>query len=453
MSRLPVPIPDDLKTAARIFSEASKQCWLVGGAVRDGFLGRKSEDYDLATDAEPEEIIQIFRKTIPTGIKHGTVTILLGSHQFETTTFRRDGEYSDGRRPDKVAYSKDIHEDLARRDFTINAIAWDLVNNRLLDPHNGREDLKKCIIKAIGVPSDRLEEDGLRSIRACRFASQLGFRIDPDTMNAINSTQANIPAISIERIWEELKKIFASPKPSTAFQLFEETGLLNILIPELQICVGVGQKGRHVLDVFNHSLRACDKASEGNLPVRVAALLHDIAKPLVKETDADGDVIFHRHDIVGAEITESIMNRFKASNAVRDRIVRLVRHHMFHYSSDWTDAAIRRFMARVGLDLLDDLMALRLADASAIAPDLPDATSHLRELISRIDGVLESEATLSIGDLEVNGKDLMNQLGLKPGPVLGTMLNYLLDCVLEDPDTNDHERLLDLGRRWLEIYG
>ncbi len=161
--------------------------------------------HQVTTSARPKQVQRLFEKTIATGIKHGTVTILLGSNQFETTTFRKDGEYSDGRRPDRVAYSKDIHEDLARRDFTINAIAWDLINNRLLDPHNGREDLKRSIIRAIGVPSDRLEEDGLRSIRACRFASQLGFRIDPDTMNAINSTQANIPAISIERIWEELK--------------------------------------------------------------------------------------------------------------------------------------------------------------------------------------------------------------------------------------------------------
>ncbi|MCK5248653.1 MAG: HD domain-containing protein [Spirochaetaceae bacterium] len=453
MEQPPVTIPDDLKTAVRVFAEASRQCWLVGGAVRDGLLGRSSEDYDLATDAEPEEVMKLFRRTIPTGIKHGTVTVLLGTHQFETTTFRRDGKYTDGRRPDKVAYSGDILEDLARRDFTINAIAWDLINKRLLDPHNGREDLKNRIIRAIGRPAERFEEDGLRSIRACRFASQLGFSIDDETMKAIGGTLSNLPSISAERIWEELKKIFISPKPSTAFRLFLETGLLELLLPELDQCVGVGQKGRHVLDVFDHSLMACDLAPRENLPVRAAALFHDIGKPLVKIRDESGEIIFHRHDITGAEVTESILLRYKASNADRDRITRLVRHHMFHYTRDWSDAAVRRFMARVGLDMLDDLMILRLADASAIAPDLPDATAHLRNLIERIDGILDAQTALSIKDLKINGSDLMMVLGVRPGPILGTLLKHLLDCVLEDPEANEHDRLLDMGRRWLEIYG
>lgn len=453
MSRPPVAIPDDLKKTVQVFANASRQCWLVGGAVRDGLLGRSSEDYDLATDAEPEEVVKMFRRTIPTGIKHGTVTILNGSHQFETTTFRKDGEYSDGRRPDAVAYSRDIHEDLARRDFTINAIAWDLINRRLLDPHAGREDLKKKIIRAIGTPSERLEEDGLRSIRACRFASQLGFRIHPDTLSAISNTQANIPSISAERIWEELKKIFATQKPSVAFRLFKDTGLLGILIPELEACAGVAQKGRHVFDVFDHSLAACDFTDTDNLPVRTAALFHDVGKPAAKDIDEDGEVIFHRHDIMGAEITNRILERFKTSNALRDRAVRLVRHHMFHYTSDWTDAAVRRFIARVGLDLIDDLLKLRLADASAIAPGLSDATGHLKDLIDRVDGVLKAETALRISDLAVNGKDLMEYLGIKPGRILGKLLNHLLECVLEDPECNNKERLLDMGRRWLELYG
>ncbi len=453
MEHPPATIPEDLKAAARIFDEASRQCWLVGGAVRDGLLRRSSKDFDLATDAEPEEVMKLFRRTIPTGIKHGTVTVLLGSHQFETTTFRRDGKYTDGRRPDDVAYSGDILEDLARRDFTINAIAWDLINRRLLDPHNGREDLKNRIIRAIGIPAERFEEDGLRSIRACRFAAQLGFTIDSATMEAIGRTLSNVPSISAERIWEELKKILISPKPSTAFRLFLETGLLDLLLPEMKKCVGVGQKGRHVLDVFDHSLTACDLAARENLQVRAAALFHDIGKPLVRNQDKNGEIIFHRHDITGAEVTESILLRYKASNTDRNRITRLVRHHMFHYTRDWSDAAVRRFMARIGLDMLDDLIALRLADASAIAPDMPDSTAHLRNLIERIDEILEAEAALSIRDLKINGGDLMKVLGVKPGPVLGTLLNYLLDCVLEDPETNEHDRLMDLGRRWLEVYG
>lgn len=215
--------------------------------------------------------------------------------------------------------------------------------------------------------------------------------------------------------------------------------------------MGVGQKGRHIFDVFDHSLKACDLAAAGNVPLRAAALFHDIGKPAVKELDSSGEVIFHHHETTGAEITEGIMKRYKASNAVRERTVRLVRHHMFHYSPEWTDAAVRRFMARVGLDLLDDLMALRIADASAIAPGLPDATILLVELLGRIDGILRAESALCIGDLAVNGKDLITELGIKPGPVLGNLLKHLLDCVLEDPECNDREVLLDMGRRWLEL--
>ena len=452
MEKPPVHIPDDLNKAARIFDGAGYQCWLVGGAVRDGLLGRNSEDFDLATDARPEDVLKLFRRTIPTGIRHGTVTILLGNHQFETTTFRRDGDYSDGRRPDSISYSTDIREDLARRDFTINAFAWNLVENRLLDAHGGRKDLNAGIIRAIGVPRERFEEDGLRSIRACRFASQLGFTIDPATLNAISGTLDRVPGLSVERIWEELKKILRSPSPSRGLHLFRETGLLKILLPELDACVGVEQKGMHALDVFEHSLAACDAAPSPNLPVRAAALFHDIAKPSVKDERDGGEPTFHRHEIEGARLTEEILNRYKASNAEKDRITRLVRHHMFHYTGDWTDAAVRRFMNRIGLDLLDDLMVLRLADASAIAPGRPAPVAHLRELIERIDGILESEAALSIRDLAVSGRDLMEELEMRGGPMMGRLLEHLLDCVLEDPEVNNREKLLDMARRWLEVY-
>ncbi len=453
MSKPPVHIPESLKTAADVFASASYQCWLVGGAVRDGLLNRDSEDYDLATDAEPEDVVKMFRRTIPTGIKHGTITIIAGSHQFETTTFRKDGDYSDGRRPDEVSYSKNILDDLARRDFTINAIAWDLINNKLLDPHQGREDLKKRIIRAIGNPGERLQEDGLRSIRACRFASQLGFSIHPETIKAIGENLEKIPSISAERIWDELKKIFATEKPSISFNLFLETGLMNILLPELAGCTGVTQNGEHVMDVFNHSIKTCDLSERNNLQLRAAALFHDIGKPAVKNEDENGEVTFYRHEIAGAAITEKILYRYRASNADRNRITSLVRHHMFHYTAEWTDAAVRRFMAGAGLDLLDDLIALRIADASAISPGTSVSTENLEELIGRVKGIIEAESALNIGSLKVNGKDLIDHLGLKPGPVLGNILKYLLDSVIEDPECNEHKRLLDMASGWYETYG
>ncbi|PIE04449.1 MAG: polynucleotide adenylyltransferase [Spirochaetales bacterium] len=452
MTLPPVKIPKDLHTAAKIFAEAGYQCWLVGGAVRDGLLNKATEDFDLATDAEPETVTRLFKRTIPTGIKHGTVTILLGKHKFETTTFRRDGKYTDGRRPDSIHYSTDILEDLSRRDFTINAIAWDLINRRLLDPHKGRQDLKKGIIRAIGKPRERLNEDGLRSIRACRLASQLNFRVESRTLEAISGTLENVPGLSIERIWEELKKILRSPSPSTALNLFAQTGLLKIILPELDECRGVTQKGRHTLDVYDHSLAACDAAPAGSPAVRTAALFHDIAKPRVKTTDSRGEVIFHNHDTVGAEMTDSILKRMKASNAERERVVRLVRHHMFHYTSEWTDAAVRRFMNRVGLDILDDLMALRQADAAAIAPGRTPLLTHLEELVERVDGILESETALSIGDLAVNGRDIMSALNIKGGPAVGELLKYLLECVLEDPEVNQREKLLEMARRRIDYY-
>ena len=249
-----------------------------------------------------------------------------------------------------------------------------------------------------------------------------------------------------------MKKILLSPAPSRALRLFHQTGLLQVILPELADCVGVGQKGRHVLDVFDHSIAACDAAPGENLCVRAAALFHDIAKPKVKDTGEDGEVTFHRHEVVGAEICETILSRFKASNAEKNCIIRLVRHHMFHYTSEWTDAAIRRFITRAGLDILDDLIALRLADASAIAPGAPAPISHLKELIERIDTILEAETALSIRDLEVGGRDLIRELNIKPGPVMGSLLEHLLDCVLEDPEVNNREKLLEMARRWLEVY-
>ena len=420
--------------------------------MRDGFLGRKSEDYDLATDAEPEVVEKLFRRTIPTGIKHGTVTILIGSYQFETTTFRCDGDYSDGRRPDKVTYSGNIDEDLARRDFTINAIAWDLINNRLHDPHNGRDDLKKRIIRAIGVPGERFREDGLRSIRACRFSAQLNFTVHPDTLRAISENLANIPSISPERIWEELKKILVSQKPSRAFRMFNDTGLMDILIPELKECSGVNQNGEHVPDVFNHSLKACDMAPSDNLQVRAAALLHDIGKPLVESKTVEDKITFPRHEIIGSELTENILYRYKASNADRNRITTLVRQHTFHYTSDWSDAEVRRFMNRVGLDILRDLISLRMADVAAMKTDAPASTEKLEELLRRIEGILESGDALSISSLNVNGKDIIKYLGIKGGPILGRILKYLLDCVLEDPRNNEHKCLLEMASDWYKNY-
>ena len=431
MDHPPLPIPADLRKAIGIFADAGYQCWLVGGAVRDGFLGRNSDDFDLATDAPPESVQKIFRRTIPTGLQHGTITILLGDHQFETTTFRRDGDYSDGRRPDSISYADNIFEDLARRDFTINAIAFDLINSRLADPHRGREDLKRKIIRAIGNPVDRLEEDGLRSIRACRFAGQLGFSIEAETKTAISSHHANIPGLSIERIWVELKKIMAVPAPSISLELFRETGLLEVLLPELQSLSETHNAG------YRLALRVCDAAPARNLPLRLGALFHNV----------------NESSPAGANITETILRRFKASNADRERTVRLVRECTFEYCSEWTDGTLRRFITDIGLDLIDDVLALRSLIDGASELSIEEKNRRLAdgiELKKRVSSVLESGDPLDIKDLAVNGSQLMEELHMEKGRTIGRLLRHLLDCVLDRPEFNNQETLLKLGRNWLD---
>jgi len=462
MESPPIHIPKILRRTAKIFADASFQCWLVGGAIRDGLLGRKSYDYDLATDAEPEDVIKLFRRTIPTGIKHGTVSIILGKYRFETTSFRQDGPYSDGRRPDKVLFSESIDSDLARRDFTVNAIAWDLVNNKLLDPHRGREDLDKRLIRAIGNPRARLQEDGLRSIRACRLASQLGFRIHPATLNAISETCSNISTLSVERIWEELKKILQTEKPSVSFLLFKQTGLIKVLFPEFDIHLNppLG-KG---IDSFSISLRACDLANPANLFLRLAALFHRLgyfAQPAKNEASA-----FLR----SANIARSILRRYKASNTESDSTINMLSKLDFQYNDDWRDADVRRFVSRVGVGQVHNLIKLKCVITHANLPSGATISSksssgvpknrttssgeigQLQNLIKRVNLVIESNTPLTIGALAINGNQIMDNCLIGTGPKLGKLLKFLLECVLENPKENNHDQLLSRSRGWLNEH-
>ncbi len=441
-------IPQDLTTAAQIFQRAGYQCWLVGGAVRDQLLNRYSNDFDLATNAVPEQVIRLFHRTIPTGIKHGTVTILLGSHQFETTTFRCDGNYHDGRRPDNITYTIDIREDLARRDFTINAIAWDVINKKLLDPHNGREDLKNRVIRAIGDPKTRFEEDKLRVIRACRFAAQLDFSIAPETLKAIEPSM--IMNLSVERIWDELKKTVTSPKPSVAFRLFRDTDLLRTLLPELADCVGAPLH-KTATDVFDHCLNVCDLVPADNLHVRTAALLHDIGKPrTAMMMQENGKPAYPNHAAAGASIAKDILSRLKASKQDVDVVTRLVQHHTIRYSEDWNDAEVRRFMMRIGIDILDNLMTLRQADS--ISSPEETAPESGKRLIERIDVIRKRNDALQIKDLAIDGHVLMKEFDLMASPSLGLLLQYLLRQVVENPEFNQRDTLIGLSREWINDH-
>ncbi|OQX28540.1 MAG: hypothetical protein B0D92_08395 [Spirochaeta sp. LUC14_002_19_P3] len=434
-----LPLPKELLTAARIFSKAGYQCWLVGGALRDGLSGRPTDDFDLATDAKPREVMRLFHRTIPTGVKHGTVTILLGKHQFETTTFRCDGSYSDGRRPDQVTYARDIREDLARRDFTINAMAWNLVNGGLFDPHDGKSDLNRRIIRAIGSPAARFNEDALRKIRACRFAAQLGFTIDTDTLKAINPS--GLENLSVERIWDELKKILTAPQPSIAFRLFRQTGLLRELIPPLDRCADEALNNRERENMYEHGLAVCDAVPSADYTLRAAALFHDIGK----KSDSNEKISC---EACSADIAAQQLLHLKASKADTEKITRLIIHHGIHGCSEWSDADVRRFIIRAGKNILDDLLTLRKADISTYGANCPLKTEHIDELAKRIAEILRHGDPLTIKELKINGRQIMEELDMRPSSEIGMLQRYLLECVIENPPLNNYENLLELAKKY-----
>lgn len=445
-----IRLPRELLDFALIFRDAGRQAWFVGGAIRDSLLGRPVSDYDVATDATPDEIVRLFRRVIPTGIKHGTVTVLWKGWKIETTTFRSEGSYSDGRHPDEVSFGASIEEDLGRRDFTINAMAWNPFEKRLADPYRGREDLEARLVRAVGRASDRFDEDGLRILRAIRFASQLGFTIEAETRMALAERRQRLASVSAERIRDEFSKILGSPRPSIGLRLMEESQILELILPELAKARGVEQKGLHRFDVLDHLLLSAD-AVENRLPLRLAALLHDIGKPGTKVVGEDGVATFHRHEELSARMTETILRRLRYPNEVMDRVCHLVRQHMFHYEDNWSDAAVRRFLARVGTESLDDLLSLRIADGSAMT-GLPVDPRSLDPLRRRVEAALSAKEALTTKDLAIDGNDLA-ALGVPRGPVMGRMLGELLDAVLEDPSLNESGRLREIALRMKPKHG
>jgi tRNA nucleotidyltransferase (CCA-adding enzyme) len=442
--------PREIFEFARVFAQAGKPCYLVGGAVRDYLLGREVSDFDVATEARPEDVMRAFKRVVPTGIKHGTVTVLFKGLEVEVTTFRTESAYADGRHPDEVQFAATIEDDLSRRDFTINAMAFDLSSKELIDPHGGRGDLAKGLLRAVGDPLERFAEDGLRPLRAVRFASQLGFEIEADTLAAVRPSIPRFRMVSAERVREEFQKILLSPVPSLGLRLLESTGLLAEISPELAACRGVEQGGMHVYDVLDH-LYACADAAAPELVLRVAALLHDIGKPEAKAERPGEAPSFYRHEEYSARDAEAFMKRLRFPNAVIEEVAHLVRGHMFSYDDSWSDAAVRRFLARVGPESLDRLFALRIADGTGIIgrPVDPRSLDPLRE---RIAAVLAAREALGVSDLAVKGGDLA-AIGIAPGPAMGAVLKELLEAVIDDPGLNEKERLLDIARHIMPKHG
>ena len=465
--KIEIVIPEYVQKVGRILTKEGYEAYIVGGALRDIVLGKDPHDYDLASNALPDEMLNMFPKAVSTGAKFGTVVALIQdkygeTHEVEVTTFRSESEYVDGRWPSSVSFVDDIDKDLGRRDFTFNAMALDLSQLKLdgreepfqveiYDPYGGVKDIQKKVVRAVGTPLERFKEDGLRAFKACRMASQLGFDIDEETFEAIKESIPVAAQVSMERVRDEfMKMLINSPKPSIGIELMRKSGLLSLFMPELLEGVGVEQKLFHAHDVYKHSLKTCDVAHDS---VKLAALLHDIAKP---RTDM-GNGHFYGHDKMGADIAEEIMKRMKFSQSEINRVKILIENHMFHYphikedmtdeekenieKHQWTDAAVRRFIQRVGEENVDDLFKLRLADAQS-NPATAFKPEEITILQRRISEVRKQDMALKVTDLKVSGEDLMN-IGINKGPKMGIILNELLDMVVEDPTLNRKDILLE----------
>jgi putative nucleotidyltransferase with HDIG domain len=421
--------------------------YVVGGCLRDSLLGRVPADWDLTTDAPPERICELFPHSLYEN-RFGTVVVGRAGRQFEITAFRRDSAYSDFRHPDAVSFGDSIEEDLARRDFTVNAMAWGSKvggEPALVDPHGGRDDLARRLLRAVGEPDRRFHEDALRMIRAVRLAATLDFEIEKDTLAAIERNAGLARHLSGERIFAELGKLLASERPSVGLRLMADTGLLAVVAPDLDRQRGLAQNKIAGEDLWDHTLRTVDAAPNRPL-IRLAALMHDVGKP---DTQADGH--FHNHESVGAAMTRDYLNRLHAPRALQERVAHLVLHHMFMYQPNWTDAAVRRFIGKVGTGSMADLLALRAADNEGSGQ--PADAGDLPELASRVAEQLASKLALTRSDLAIDGGDLIAELGLAPGPLLGDVLDALTERVVSEPALNDREILLDLSRRLISERG
>lgn len=463
-------LPDYVQKVARMLIKEGYQCYLVGGAIRDVIIGKTPYDYDLATDAKPDEMLNIFPKSVATGARFGMVSALVPDEsgevfEVQVTTFRSEEQYVDGRWPSKVQFINDIDKDLGRRDFTINAMSVDLSKQELdgdegktswevYDPFDGVKDIESKFIRAVGTPIERFKEDGLRTFKACRLASQLQFQLERETLEAIKEAVPVAKQVSMERIRDEfMKTLLASPKPSAGIELMRQTGLLQIFLPELLEGYGVEQKVYHADDVYTHSLKTCDTAPD---KIKLAALLHDVGKPRCDM----GDGHFYGHDSEGAKMTRIIMRRLRFSNTEIERNVALVQNHMFYFpteqegmseeeikaleSKSWTDAAVRRFVARVGEENIDELFQLRIADATS-NPKASFKPEEIEALEMRISEVRQKDMALSIGDLDITGDDIM-ALGVAKGPEVGRVLSHLLEKVLDDPLLNTKEKLSEIAK-------
>ena len=442
-------VPYDVKYIINELYKNKFDAFIVGGCLRDLLLNLEPKDYDIATSAKPDNVMSLFNKTIPTGIKHGTVSVVINNNNYEVTTFRTEGDYLDNRHPSSVDFVTDIREDLSRRDFTVNALAY---NDKLglIDYFNGINDLKNKIIRCVGHADKRFKEDALRMLRAIRFSCQLGFKIENKTFEAIINNANLIKNISKERIRDELCKILISSSPSKGIDMLQKTGLLEFIIPELNLLVNYSPLSiKHNRDVFGHTLKVMDNLEGNNLTLMLAALLHDVGKLNTLTLEADGVYRFPKHNIEGSVMSKKILRDLKFDNYTVNSVSKLIEHHLvLQVNYMPTRYEIKKYLLEVGEDIVYLLFELQKADIRAIDNPKPglNTVEYIKDTVKDI---LSNKEPLYIKDLVINGEDLIKEFNIPRGKLIGDILNHLLDEVLKNPDLNNKENLLSLSRNFL----
>lgn len=438
-------IPEPVSSAILALKQAGYEAFIVGGCVRDLLLGRLPKDWDICTVALPGQILQVFPSAKYEN-DFGTVLVSVDNPDIkflEITTYRNESNYNDFRHPDSVNFVQSIEEDLARRDFTVNAMAMDL-SGQVVDIFGGQKDLKLKIIRAVGEPMDRFKEDALRMMRAVRFACQLGFAIEPKTERGVLKMSQAIRFIAAERKHDELVKILASDNPALGISKLKDCGLLQYILPELLEGAGMKQNHHHIHDIYTHNFLALKNCPSPKWQVRFASLLHDIGKPKSMKV-IDGSRTFYNHEYIGAKITKKIVERLKFSREDSEMIINLVRNHMFYYNvGEVTEASVRRLIAKTGKENLKDLIDLRIADRLGSADNIKAKPYKLRHLEYMFEKVQNDPVSVKM--LKINGNDIMEKLNEAPGPKIGAILEVLLSEVLEDKDLNNKKHLMSRAK-------
>ena len=442
-----IQLPEKVKFIIDTIMEAGYEAYAVGGCIRDSILLRKPSDWDITTSASPYQVKELFRRTLDTGIKHGTVTVMLDKEGFEVTTYRIDGEYEDGRHPKEVTFTRNLTEDLKRRDFTINAMAYN-EKDGLVDIFGGLEDIRCKMIRCVGDPVERFSEDALRMMRAVRFSAQLGYRIEEETSNAIRVLAPDLKKISAERIQTELVKLLTSPH-ADYLRMAYETGITKVVLPEFDLCMITEQKNpHHCYTVGEHTLVAM-QAVRADKVLRLAMLFHDMGKPLCVTTDEEGIDHFHGHPSASEEIAGNVLHRLKFDNDTIYMVKKLVKYHDQYIEPQPKN--VRRAIRKMGEDVFPLLLEVKEADVQAQSDFLREKKEkNLKDVRDVYQRILEEKQCVSLKTLAINGKDLIDQTGMKPGKELGEVLNELLDLVTEDPARNTREYLLKAAKERLK---